>query len=275
MKDDNFKNNQKRRYRLTTAALLGSALLTGAVATTALSQVSIGQLSPDGVSIKGKVTDVFGDTFVLDDGSGRILVQTGPGGPQSLAVTSGETVTVTGLPRDKTFDARKIARDNGEVVFAPTAPPPAPPPGAFPPSPPDLAGPGPAGDPRSGIDREAMLRVVRDAGVTPVGEPVRHPKHIEVNGRTGAGKNVIVSLDRFGRLDEIEDDDHDHDRVVEKRPFGPAEAERAARDAGFTPRPAPERRKHHFEVLATNAKGEMVELHVDFAGNIYKQVWLR
>lgn len=268
------------RHRLLLALTTAGGI---ALAGVASSQVPIGQLSADGVTIKGKVADVFGDKFVLDDGSGRILIQTGPGG-QSLSVTSGETVTVTGLPRDKTFDARKIQRENGDVVFA--APPP-PPPGAGlgqvgmappPPPPPDARAPeprGPAADARFGADRESMLRVLKDAGVTAVGEPVRHPKHIEISGRTAAGKDVIVSLDRFGRLDEIEDADHDPERVSDKRPIGPADAVRLAREAGFTPSEPVERKKRHFEILATNAKGETLELHMDFAGTVYKQIWVR
>ncbi len=271
-----------RKTNRTRTLLAATAAGCIALASGALSQVQIGQLSADGVSIKGKIADVFGDKFVLDDGSGRILVQTGPGGPPSLAVTSGETVTVTGLPRDKTFDARKIQRENGEVIFAAATPPPppapgigtaaiAPPPGARQPEPPR----GPAADARFGSDRESMLRVLKDAGVTAVGEPVRHPKHIEIPGRNAAGKEVIASLDRFGRLDEIEDADHDPERVSEKRPIGPADAVRIAREAGFTPSEPVERKKRHFEILATNAKGETLELHMDFGGTVYKQIWVR
>jgi hypothetical protein len=262
------------RHRLLLALATAGGI---AVAGGAWSQVPIGQLSPDGVTIKGKAVDLFGDKFVLDDGSGRILVQTGPGG-QPLSINSGETVTVTGLPRDKTFDARKIQRENGDVVFAAPQPPPPPGrgPGLEPPPPSTLAGVAPPRtDGRFGVDRDSVMRVLKDAGIAPLGEPVRHPKHIEINGRNAAGKEVIVSLDRFGRLDEIEDADHDKDRVSERRGFGPAEAERLARDAGFTPRPPVEQRKRHFEILATNSKGETVELHMDFGGTIYKQVWIR
>ena len=117
-------------------------------------------------------------------------------------------------------------------------------------------------------------RILKDAGLTALGEPVRHPKHIEIPARTGTGKTVIVSLDRFGRLDEIEDADRDRERRPAQS-IGPADAERIAREAGYSIREAPEQRKHHYEILATNAKGEILELHMDFAGNIYKQVSVR
>ena len=221
-----MKANSKQTKLLATA-VAGCAIL----ATAAMAQVAIDQIRPEGISIKGAVADIFGDKFVLEDKSGRILVQTGPTGPQAAPVKSGETVTVIGIPGDRTFDARKILREN-------------------------------------------VLRVLKDAGLTAIGEPVRHPKHIEIPARTGAGKNVIVSLDRFGRLDEIEDADHDRERRPAQT-IGPADAERFAREAGYSIREAPEQRKHHYEILATNAKGETLELHMDFAGNIYKQVWVR
>jgi len=274
------------------AWLLATAVAGCAVfATATMAQVAIDQIRPDGISVKGTVADIFGDKFVLEDKSGRILVQTGPAGPRAAPVKSGETVTVIGVPGDRTFDARKILRENGEVAFdAPPPPPrtppgpgvdpgprrltdgsaPLPPPGA-PPRP-----PGPAGEigPMAAQDRENVLRILKDAGLTAMGEPVRHPKHIEIPARTGTGKNVIVSLDRFGRLDEIEDADRDRDRRTAQS-LGPADAERIAREAGYTIREAPEQRKHHYEILATNAQGETLELHMDFSGKIYKQVWVR
>jgi len=270
------------------AKLLGTAVAGCAIlASAAMAQVAIDQIRPEGISIKGTVADIFGDKFVLEDKSGRILVQTGPVGPQASPVKSGETVTVIGVPGDRTFDARKVLRENGEIAF--DAPPPPPRPGidpsprrlidgSAPPPPPGApSGPrDPAGD--RGLmaiqDRDNVLRILKDAGLTAIGEPVRHPKHIEIPARTGAGKNVIVSLDRFGRLDEIEDADRDRERRPAQT-IGPADAERFAREAGYSIREAPEQRKHHYKILAANAKGEILELHMDFAGNIYKQVWVR
>lgn len=42
---------------------------------------------------------------------------------------------------------------------------------------------------------------------------------------------MIVSLDRFGRLDEIEDADYDSDRVTDRRAIRWSDAERIAREA--------------------------------------------
>jgi len=45
----------------------------------------------------------------------------------------------------------------------------------------------------------------------------------------------------------------------------------AVKEAGWTVKGKPERKPKHFEVLARHDAGEWTELHVDFAGVIYKQ----
>lgn len=47
-------------------------------------------------AVKGQVTDVFGNRFVVTDESGKALVDTGPAGEDAALVTSGETVIVQG-----------------------------------------------------------------------------------------------------------------------------------------------------------------------------------
>ena len=265
------RDSRSRGRGLFFAAALAGAAIAGSAT---LAQVAINQIGSDGITIKGKVAELFGDKFILEDGSGRILIQTGTAGPRAIAVTAGETVSVVGIPRDRTFDARQILRENGEVVFAASPSPPAmaPPPVAGLAPPP---GRGRPDDPRGPVDRKAVDKVLQDMKLTAMGEPVRHPKHVEIPARAADGRLVIVSLDRFGRLDEIEDADHDKDRILESRSIAPADVERIAREAGFTPREPIERRKRHFEILATDRNGETIELHVDLGGRIYKQVWVR
>ena len=47
-------------------------------------------------AVKGQVTDVFGNKFVVADDTGKALVDTGPSGEGGTLVTPGETVTVQG-----------------------------------------------------------------------------------------------------------------------------------------------------------------------------------
>jgi uncharacterized protein YdeI (BOF family) len=48
------------------------------------------------VAIKGDVADIFGNKFIVQDTSGRALVDTGPRGEDRMVVAKGETVTVQG-----------------------------------------------------------------------------------------------------------------------------------------------------------------------------------
>jgi hypothetical protein len=245
-------------------------------ATFAIAQVPIGQVGPDGVTLKGRVAETFGEKFILEDDSGRILVEMRTAVGQVPALRTGETLVVTGLPKDRVMDARRVARENGEVIFTDTkdaglaAPLPAHPlPDAAVQRLPSTPIPS-----ASSLRADDISRFLRSLGLTAVGQPERKRKHIEIPARSGAGAEVIVSLDQFGRLWEIEDADHDN-KNVPARLTGTAEAERALRQAGYAPRGEIERRKHHFEALATNSRGELVEVHMNLSGHIYKQAWIR
>lgn len=250
------------------AAAVAAALL---FVSLALAQVPISQLGPDGVTVKGRVIDVFGAKFVIEDESGRILVEMRALPGQVPALRRGELVLVTGITRDRILDARRVARENGEEIFndtlrAVTAPiVPEPPRGMVPSLAPYQAGLAP----------DRIAETLRSAGVIAVGQPVRKAKHIEIPARTAAGRDVIVSLDRLGRLWEIADAYHNHKQVSRFVVNSTSDAERALRQSGFSPLGEIERRRHHYEALATNPRGEVVEVHLDLAGYVYKQIWLR
>jgi uncharacterized protein YdeI (BOF family) len=48
------------------------------------------------VAVKGQVAEVFGNKFIIQDDSGRTLVDTGPHGEGGKPVAKGETITVQG-----------------------------------------------------------------------------------------------------------------------------------------------------------------------------------
>src|ERR1700755_1849949 len=79
-----------------------------------LEPTAIGKLQ-DGndVAVKGSVADIFGNKFVLDDGSGRALVALGPRGEDSNAVVKGEIVTVQGMFDRGFVHARVVAHADG------------------------------------------------------------------------------------------------------------------------------------------------------------------
>ena len=59
--------------------------------------VAIRSLQSEGiVTIKGQVAEIFGNKFIVQDQSGRALVETGREGEDGKLVTAGEPVTVQG-----------------------------------------------------------------------------------------------------------------------------------------------------------------------------------
>ncbi len=47
-------------------------------------------------AVHGSVVEIFGNKFIVDDGSGRALVDLGPRGENADTVTKGEILTVQG-----------------------------------------------------------------------------------------------------------------------------------------------------------------------------------
>ncbi|MEW6630828.1 MAG: hypothetical protein AB1440_08185 [Pseudomonadota bacterium] len=100
--------HQRRPYLtgLFAAGLIAIGLVAGAGVTifaaprekvVLMQPISIASLAPDSdVAVKGKVAEIYGNKFVVDDGSGRALVETGRAGEGGKLVASGETLTVQG-----------------------------------------------------------------------------------------------------------------------------------------------------------------------------------
>jgi hypothetical protein len=118
-----------------------------------------------------------------------------------------------------------------------------------------------------------ITAILQDLGLTPIGAPVRKKQHTEVLARLPDGRTVYVSLDRSNRLWEIEDAEHEKNSAV-PRGLARDDYARLAREAGFSPTGGFEQKRNHAELEVTNRRGERLELHMDLAGTIYKQIWL-
>lgn len=110
-----------------------TALMTGAVWTIpnpVKAQTSIEELQqrPAGTTVSGQITSVVGNDFVLDDGTGQIIVDAGPQWWQEIELTEGEEVTVTGELEERggQIDAYSITRSDGSTIEirSPEGPPP-------------------------------------------------------------------------------------------------------------------------------------------------------
>jgi hypothetical protein len=118
--------------------------------------VAIRTLSSDGiVTVRGRVAEIYGNKFVVQDNSGRALIDTGPEGDDASLVAAGQIVTVQGRFEDGFVHAAFLVAPTGKVVaLGPLAGPPrgrhGPPPGApdrgpvAPPPPPANGTPPPA-----------------------------------------------------------------------------------------------------------------------------------
>ncbi|MDF2118881.1 hypothetical protein PY365_25255 [Roseiarcaceae bacterium H3SJ34-1] len=116
---------------------------------------------------------------------------------------------------------------------------------------------------------------LKGTGFVAAGNPVRHEQTMEVPVRDAEGHNWVAWLDKAGRASEVEIVDYEEDKVPEAPTFRPEDLPGMIAKDGFQSRGEAERRPEHFEIRAVNQRSELVNLYVDFAGQIYKQVWVR
>lgn len=93
-----------------------------------LTPVAIGRLqAADVVAVRGSVAEIYGNKFILQDDSGRMLVDLGPEGDDANVVTRGEQVSVQGR-FDRGFIAAQVLShaDGRNQAFGPPPPPPPP-----------------------------------------------------------------------------------------------------------------------------------------------------
>ncbi|MEI5686448.1 hypothetical protein [Sphingomonas kyungheensis] len=97
------------------------------------------------VTVKGRVAEVFGDRFVVQDGSGRAMIDAGRDGTAHM--TRGNAVLVQGRYDEGQLRAHFLVGPSGEVNEVGPRPRPGGPGADAPPPPPPLPGAGPAGTP--------------------------------------------------------------------------------------------------------------------------------
>src|ERR1700722_19589333 len=79
------------------------------------------------VAVKGQVAEIFGNKFIVQDDSGRALVDTGRSGETANLVAKSETVTVQGRFEHGSIHAQAISHPDGRNDFVgPPGPPPPP-----------------------------------------------------------------------------------------------------------------------------------------------------
>jgi uncharacterized protein YdeI (BOF family) len=126
---------RRRNLALAAVALLALGGAAGAVAVAhtrpsvtmaPATPVAIRSLSPGGiVTIRGRVAEIYGNKFIMADGSGRALVDTGREGDNRQLVTANEPITVQGrFDRGFVHAAFLVGPDNTIVALGPLGRPP-------------------------------------------------------------------------------------------------------------------------------------------------------
>ena len=117
------------------AALVGAFAVGSGVTAAALQsrQPALVMLTPapitamhDGsaVAVKGKVAEIFGNKFILQDDSGRALVDLGPRGDRSPLVAQSEAVTIQGRFDHGFIHAQAVSHSDGRNdLVGPAGPP--------------------------------------------------------------------------------------------------------------------------------------------------------
>lgn len=70
-----------------------------------------------GTTVSGEVVRIFGEDFILDDGTGQILIEAESRPLRQANLSVGETVTVLGELDENAIDAYRITRSNGEEIY--------------------------------------------------------------------------------------------------------------------------------------------------------------
>ena len=161
---------------------------------TPVEPVTIQTLAPSGATaIKGEVAEIFGNKFVVQDPTGRALVETGRDGESGGLVAKGEAVTVQGRFAQGFLHASVLTHGDGRKVVL-----------------------GPAGEPPTGSldwakdriglgpkpDLPALTASVQAAGYSDVRVTGRGPRHIEVAAKDRDGREHQLHVGFDGAVRE-------------------------------------------------------------------------
>ncbi|KQT79086.1 DNA-binding protein [Methylobacterium sp. Leaf465] len=167
---------------------------TGASVMTPVAPTAISALKASGsIAAKGDVAEIYGNKFVMQDGTGKALVETGRQGEGGALVKPGEAITVQGRFENGFLHALLITRADGSQVRV-----------------------GPAGGPPAGTldwakdkvglgakpDVPALTARVEAAGYSDIRVTGRGPRHLEVAARGTDGRERQLHVGFDGQVRE-------------------------------------------------------------------------
>jgi hypothetical protein len=167
---------------------------TGTSVMTPVEPTAISALKASGsIAARGDVAEIYGNKFVMQDGTGKALVETGRQGEGGTLVKPGEAVTVQGRFENGFLHAMLITRaDGSRVVVGPA--------GGSPPGTLDWA------KDRVGLgakpDVPALTAQVAAAGYSDIRVTGRGPRHLEVAARGSDGRERQLHVGFDGQVRE-------------------------------------------------------------------------
>ncbi|KQT86166.1 hypothetical protein [Aurantimonas sp. Leaf443] len=247
----------------------------------------IGDLADMGsISISGRVVEIFGDRFVVEDDSGRALVETGREGAARTDVAVGDRVTVEGRFAGGALQARALTKEGGERVtlraprrgdegaerFADEGPRGGPRHG------PDGKRHGPREDGpraergegeedgwafwRGGVDTDKATAALTSTGYRDVSLVDRKKKDASFKATDAAGTVWLV---------KVGSDNAVREREPYRAPLDEAAAKAAVERLGYTYDGDYDTGPRHVEVAARTKDGKAVELELNFDGTLKKE----
>ncbi|WP_164730512.1 PepSY domain-containing protein [Pelagibacterium montanilacus] len=222
----------------------------------ALAQTPLGSLS--GTVIEGEVGEVFGQRFILEDGSGRTLVDPAAAFSDDAQLSGGDRVVVVGDDTPDGFVARSITLADGTVILsapAQAAAAPAPAPRTE-----TAQAPQPASAAMSAADAQAMLE---NSGLfSRVWLDEDDDGHFEFEAVDTDGREVDIDVRRDGTIYEIDVDDDRRANTNNLADLLPEALRSAVAERGIVDLIEFETKGRHYEVEGYDANGRKVEFEI-------------
>lgn len=220
-----------------------------------MQQTPINKLVPNpAVRIAGRVVEIYGNKLILQDATGRTLVELGPRGAELVAAAVGNDMIVDGRYHDGFMHGTVvITPDNRRFELK---------------APEESKGAGPKGPGPKGrhadvpYDQTVILSAVDKAGFKDAKVVDIKKHHAKVSARDAVGKAMELHVEFDGHIRKQEQIGALMDEVQVKL---------VLEKAGYTYAGSMTPHKKHMIVTARNSRGELVDIDVHRDGTIKKE----
>lgn len=211
-------------------------------------------------TIEGQVQERFGNDFIIEANGERILVRS-PGHTQ-LTLNEGDEVTISGRRSEGAIHAREILQQDGTPLLGLSS--------------------GPMATPLQDVRHQGfgyqanISQLEEQLAERGFGQALHvEPKssHLRVHTNASNGMPVEVRFEHDGSFREwrIKRPGSMRPRAGEWGSISMPDISRSVQQQGYDSPRIIDTKGRHLEVLANNSRGEAVELHVDYAGQVYRE----